>query len=126
MFDGQYKGCLILYFTKGGCVLKDFQAWVIQFYEKRQWLQYDSFQRMGYLMEETGELAQAIRAYELGRDRPDEAIRQPEELRQEILREMGDILSNLAILADRYGFTLEDAAEAHRDKLNKRFADTQA
>nr|WP_302058019.1 MazG nucleotide pyrophosphohydrolase domain-containing protein [Paenibacillus sp. MZ04-78.2] len=41
--------------------------------------------------------------------------------RGELMGELRDILANLAILADKYGFTLEDAAKAHQEKLLKRF-----
>lgn len=101
--------------------MNHFQEWVMNFYGERNWTKYNSFERMGFLMEETGELAQAIRTYELGRDRPDEAVRPEHELKQELLEELGDILANLAILSDKYGFTLEEAAKAHQAKLVKRF-----
>ena len=73
------------------------------------------------LMEEAGELARAVRAYEIGRDRPDEKDATQAERRQELIEEMGDVLGNLAILADKYGITLEDAMKAHQEKLIKRF-----
>lgn len=51
--------------------ITDYQKWVSEFYKKRNWYQYNSFIRSNFLSEEVGELAQAIRKYEIGRDRPD-------------------------------------------------------
>ena len=62
-----------------------------------------------------GELARAVRAYEIGRDRPDEKDATQAERRQELIEEMGDVLGNLAILADKYGITLEDATAERAD-----------
>ncbi len=50
-----------------------FQEWVKDYYESRGWSELDIFIRIGFLAEETGEVARAIRALEIGRDRPDEA-----------------------------------------------------
>ena len=97
------------------------ERWTKDFYEKRGWTAYGPFIRIGFLMEEAGELARAVRAYEIGRDRPDEKDATQAERRQELIEEMGDVLGNLAILADKYGITLEDAMKAHQEKLIKRF-----
>jgi NTP pyrophosphatase (non-canonical NTP hydrolase) len=101
--------------------MKEFQKWVSEFNSQRNWTQYDSFQRMGFLIEETGELAQAIRTYEIGRDRPDEVIKPEPELKQALLEELGDILANLSLISEKYNFSLEEAAEAHKTKLLNRF-----
>lgn len=45
--------------------ITDYQKWVSEFYKKRNWYQYNSFIRSNFLSEEVGELAQAIRKYEL-------------------------------------------------------------
>src|SRR5690625_7442970 len=50
----------------------EFQKWVNDYYETRGWSELDIFIRIGFLAEETGEVARAIRALEIGRDRPDE------------------------------------------------------
>lgn len=54
-------------------------------------------------MEEAGESARAVRAYEIGRDRPDEKESSRAEQKQELIEEMGDVIGNIAILADMYG-----------------------
>ncbi|MBO1003191.1 MazG-like family protein [Pseudogracilibacillus auburnensis] len=50
-----------------------------QLYKDRGWVDLDIFVRIGFLSEETGEVARAIRALEIGRDRPDEADESLEE-----------------------------------------------
>ena len=52
--------------------LNEFQRWVKDYYEARGWSELNIFPRIGFLAEETGEVARAIRAIEIGRDRPDE------------------------------------------------------
>lgn len=101
--------------------MKKFEDWVMNFYGNRNWTKYGIFERMGFLMEETGELAQAVRSFEIGRDRPDESIRAEHVLRDELMGELGDILANLALIANKYNFTLDDAALAHQEKILKRF-----
>ncbi|MEI4602839.1 MazG-like family protein [Bacillus cereus] len=90
-----------------------FQRWVEEFYEKRSWSQYNSFIRLNFLTEEVGEVSRVVRAIEIGRDRPDEKVKTEEEL--------GDVLSNLIILSQKYDLDLQDIMEAHVTKLSKRF-----
>lgn len=73
-------------------------------------------------MEEAGELARAVRAYEIGRDRPDEAKQPAAELKKDLIEEMGDVMGNLIMLAGIYDVSLEDMMDAHRCKLTERFA----
>ncbi|AKL86450.1 hypothetical protein C6370_07755 [Bacillus atrophaeus] len=101
--------------------LAEAEKWMKDFYEKRGWTEYGPFIRVGFLMEEAGELARAVRAYEIGRDRPDEKESTLEERKQELIEEMGDVIGNIAILADMYDVSLEDVMKAHQDKLTKRF-----
>ena len=39
----------------------------------------------------------------------------------ELLKEMGDVLCYLTVLASQYGFTLEQVAERNREKINRRY-----
>lgn len=103
--------------------LESFQNWVKQFYAERGWSEYGPFIRVGFLMEETGELARAVRALEIGRDRPDESGRLQADLRQEFVEELGDVLGNIILLANLYQVPLKEIAEAHQDKLLKRYED---
>ena len=100
-----------------------YQAWVSDFYKKkRNWYQYDAFIRSNFLMEEVGELAQAIRKREIGRDRPDECQQSDAANLEDIKEELGDVLDNIFILADIYGISLEEIASSHQEKLERRFA----
>lgn len=101
--------------------IKDYQAWVSHFYQQRNWYQYDNFIRSTFLMEEVGELAQAIRKMEIGRDRPDEKTISQKQGLVLITEELGDVLDNIFILADKYGISLEDIMDSHREKLESRF-----
>ncbi|WP_165213120.1 MazG nucleotide pyrophosphohydrolase domain-containing protein [Streptococcus tangpeifui] len=102
--------------------LKDYQKWVSTFYKKRHWYQYNVFIRCNFLTEEVGELAQAVRKREIGRDRPDELVQGDAENLADIKEELGDVLDNIFILADKYQISLEDIMETHKNKLEKRFA----
>ncbi|PNY18423.1 MazG nucleotide pyrophosphohydrolase domain-containing protein [Streptococcus parauberis] len=101
--------------------IKAYQQWVSDFYKKRHWYQYNPFIHSNFLTEEVGELAQAIRKYEIGRDRPDETTRTERENLEDIKEELGDVLDNIFILADLYQISLEDIVQAHKTKLEKRF-----
>lgn len=103
--------------------MKAYQTWVSEFYKKRGWYQLDPFIRMNFLFEETGEVAQVIRSIEIGRDRPDEKPQQTEALLAHLTEELGDVLDNLFILADKYDISLEQIVETHKEKLEKRFSD---
>lgn len=59
--------------------LNVFQQWVKDYYKERGWSDLNIFTRIGFLAEETGEVARAIRAIEIGRDRLDEVISSYEE-----------------------------------------------
>lgn len=101
--------------------ITQFQNWVDDFYESRGWSQYGPFIRVGFLIEEVGEVARVVRSLEIGRDRPDEGEKSAEALRQELTEELGDVLSNLMILAKKYDIELSDIVEDHINKLTKRY-----
>ena len=61
------------------------------------------------------ELNREIRRYEEGRERPDE------EIRKEIVSEMGDILFPLVKIAEYYEITLDEAMSIHQSKMTKRY-----
>lgn len=103
--------------------IKAYQQWVSDFYKERNWYQYHAFIRSNFLTEEVGELCQAIRKYEIGRDRPDEEEQTRAENLNDIKEELGDVLDNLFIIASLYNLSLEDIITAHKTKLEKRFAE---
>ena len=102
--------------------LTEFQSWVKEYYETRGWSKLDIFMRIGFLAEETGEVARAIRALEIGRDRPDEIVGTAEELKQELVGELGDVLGNIIVIANKYDIPLEDIFHSHRTKLLERYS----
>ncbi|MDQ0208812.1 MazG-like family protein [Alkalicoccobacillus murimartini] len=102
---------------------KDFQEWVKVKYAERGWSDLDIFVRIGFLAEETGEVARAIRALEIGRDRPDESKRSYEENKLELTEELGDVLGNLLVIANQYDITLDEIFEAHKQKLTNRYVE---
>lgn len=99
----------------------DYQKWVREFYQQQGWYERDVFRRLAYLTEEVGEVAAAVRAIEIGYERPDKADLNEQEKRQALVEEIGDVLDNLCVLADKYGIELEDVVAVHQEKFNKRY-----
>lgn len=100
----------------------EFQKWVKDYYESRGWSDLNIFIRIGFLAEETGEVARTIRALEIGRDRPDENKGTYIEQKQELVEELGDVLGNLIVIANQYDIKLEDVFQSHKNKLNDRYS----
>lgn len=100
----------------------EFQQWVKDYYESRGWSELDIFIRIGFLAEETGEVARAIRALEIGRDRPDEVKGSFEENKQELTEELGDVLGNLILIANKYNIPLEEVFQSYKKKLSQRYS----
>ncbi|MEC0090974.1 MazG nucleotide pyrophosphohydrolase domain-containing protein [Paenibacillus macquariensis] len=98
-----------------------FQQWVKNYYEERGWSELDIFIRIGFLAEETGEVARAIRALEIGRNRPDETVSTYAENKQELIEELGDVLGNVIVIANKYDVSLEDIFKSHQEKLHNRY-----
>lgn len=100
---------------------KEFQNWIGEYYQTRGWADLDIFVRIGFLSEETGELARAIRAMEIGRDRPDENSVSAEENKKNLTEELGDVLGNVVIIANKYDIKLEEIFLEHKRKLSERY-----
>ena len=100
--------------------LNQFQKFVEAYYAKKGWLDLNIFIRIGFLSEETGEVARAIRALEIRRDRADEAVKSYDENVQDLTEELGDVLGNIVVIANKYNIALEDIFTAHQQKLEKR------
>lgn len=101
--------------------VKKFQHWVNDYYKNRGWADLDIFIRIGFLAEETGEVARAIREIEIGRDRPDENPITFLDRRNQLIEELGDVLGNVIIIANKYNIPLEDIFHSHREKLLGRY-----
>ena len=100
----------------------EFQKWVNNYYENRGWSELDIFIRIGFLAEETGEVARAIRALEIGRDRPDEVTDSFMKNRKDLVEELGDVLGNVIVIANKYNISLEEVFNSHKEKLSKRYS----
>ncbi|WP_160031534.1 MazG nucleotide pyrophosphohydrolase domain-containing protein [Paenibacillus sp. An7] len=103
--------------------VREFQKWVQLYYEQRGWSELDIFIRIGFLAEETGEVARAIRDLEIGRDRPDELSSSYLDKKQELTEELGDVLGNLTVIANKYNISLEDIFLSHKNKISKRYSE---
>lgn len=101
--------------------INDYQKWISEFYKNRNWYQYNPFIRSNFLMEEVGEVAQAIRTLEIGRDRPDEITQSEAVQLAHLTEELGDVLDNIFILADKYDIPLEEIMKSHKAKLIERY-----
>jgi len=100
----------------------EFQKWVNDYYETRGWSELDIFIRIGFLAEETGEVARAIRALEIGRDRPDEINDFFVNNRKALVEELGDVLGNVIVIANKYNISLEEVFLSHKEKLSRRYS----
>ncbi|MHC5373054.1 MazG nucleotide pyrophosphohydrolase domain-containing protein [Enterococcus sp. LJL120] len=101
--------------------ITQYQAWISEFYKERNWYQYNPFIRSNFLSEEVGEICRAIRTIEIGRDRPDEIATSDEENLANLTEELGDVLDNLFIIADKYQISLEEIMDSHQKKLSARY-----
>lgn len=101
--------------------IQSYQQWISDFYKERGWYELSPFIRVNFLSEETGEVARAVRSIEIGRDRPDEEVNSKDEQLQQLTEELGDVLDNVFILADKYDIRLEDILSSHQTKLENRF-----
>lgn len=101
--------------------ITEYQKWIVSYYNIRGWLQLDPFTRICFLTEEIGEVSQAVRNLEIGRDHPDEASLTVEQQKQHLSEELGDVLDNLLILAAKYDINFEDVLNDHMNKMKKRY-----
>ena len=99
----------------------EYQKWITEFYKKRGWYDLNAFIRVNFLTEEVGEVSRAIRTIEIGRDRQDEEMLTKDQQLANLKEELGDVLDNLFILADKYEIDLTEIMESHKDKLTKRY-----
>lgn len=99
----------------------EFQKWVAEYYQLRGWSDLDIFVRIGFLSEETGEVARAIRSLEIGRDRPDEQAGTYTENKNNLIEELGDVLGNVVVIANKYDIDLEEIFIGHKRKLLNRY-----
>src|SRR5699024_7941576 len=100
---------------------KEFQKWIAEYYKSRGWSDLDIFVRIGFLSEETGEVARAIRSLEIGRNRPDEHTASLAESKRNLTEELGDVLGNLVVIANKYNNKLEEINIQHKRIHKQRY-----
>ena len=103
--------------------INEYQQWVSTFYKQRGWYQYAPFIRVNFLTEEVGELARAVRNLEIGRDRSDEQESDQQTKLNNVIEELGDVLDNIFILADKYGIAIDDVITRHQVKFMGRYVE---
>lgn len=101
--------------------INEYQKFISDFYKSRKWYDYDVFIRSNFLSEEVGEVSRAIRTLEIGRDRPDEVEVDRKEQMDNLIEELGDVLDNLFIIADKYEVSLDVIMQKHKEKLLSRY-----
>ncbi|KRL97232.1 MazG nucleotide pyrophosphohydrolase domain-containing protein [Liquorilactobacillus satsumensis] len=105
--------------------LEKHQQWLKRFYERRGWYEYSPFVHANFLNEETGELARAIRAIEIGRDHPGEDKASVTALRSNLEEELADVLDQVVIISSKYEIDARSLLAASEAKLKERFDDEQ-
>lgn len=98
---------------------KEYEKWVIDFYRNRGWYEYDPFVRINYLTEEVGEVSDSVKDLENTLDKNPENNEEISNQKDKLLNELGDVLDNIIILADKYDMTLEDVIDKHISVLKK-------
>ncbi|KRM97071.1 pyrophosphatase [Liquorilactobacillus aquaticus DSM 21051] len=103
--------------------LKDHQEWLVAFYKKRDWYKFSPEIRMNFLTEEVGELARAIRTFEIGRDHPGEKKKTQEEMFDNLKEELADVIDQALVLCAKYDLEPSKILHFSENKLIKRFKD---
>lgn len=101
--------------------LEDHQRWLVDFYKKRNWYNFSPEIRMNFLTEEVGELARAIRTFEIGRDHPGEEKKTRTEKFDNLKEELADVIDQVLILCEKYGIDPKKILEFSEKKLTNRF-----
>lgn len=101
--------------------LSEHQHWLTDFYKQRNWYQLSPFIRLNFLTEEVGEVSQAIRAVEIGRDHPGEIEQTPAAQRDHLHEELADTLDQVLILCSKYDIDAEELLHYSEQKLHDRF-----
>jgi len=101
--------------------INDHQQWLVDFYQQRHWYQYSPFVHLNFLTEETGEVARAIRAIEIGRDHPGERQATTAERQANLKEELSDALDQILVISSLYNIDAQDLLVASERKLTHRF-----
>jgi len=96
--------------------IKDHQKWVKDAWKKSPKTNISERDELLFLMEEIGEMAEAVRKLSGNKENKD--------LKTDLEKELGDILLSLLTLAIRYNIDLETAFEKTKDSIIKRYIKT--
>ncbi|MFD0896450.1 MazG nucleotide pyrophosphohydrolase domain-containing protein [Loigolactobacillus binensis] len=89
------------------------------FYKIHNWYHDSPFIRLNFLTEEVGELSQAMRAIEIGRDHPGEKNKQ-EALVYNLKEELADVLEQVLISGSKFNIDPDVLLEQSENKLRQR------
>ncbi|KRL37917.1 hypothetical protein FD20_GL002455 [Liquorilactobacillus uvarum DSM 19971] len=78
---------------------------------------------MNFLCEEIGELARAIRTYEIGRDHPGEKKKTQKEAFENLKEELADVIDQTLIICSKYDIEPSEILDFSEKKLTNRFKD---
>jgi NTP pyrophosphatase (non-canonical NTP hydrolase) len=95
--------------------IKEHQEWVKEAWKKSPKKQVSERDELLFLMEEVGEMAEAIRKMSGNKENKD--------IKTDIEKELGDIFLSLLTLAIRYNVDLESAFEKTKQSILKRYMD---
>jgi NTP pyrophosphatase (non-canonical NTP hydrolase) len=101
--------------------LENHQDWLIDFYKRHGWYHFSPFVHVNFLTEETGEVARAVRALEIGRHHPGEKPQTPAEKTANLKEELADVLDQVLILSAKFGIDPETLLDQSETKLSRRF-----
>lgn len=100
------------------------QQWFKDFSEKEGWLEQDVYKDLGFLFEESGEVAREVRRHEIGRHtHAKDEVMTDVEMKEKLAEEIGDVLACLSVIASRYDITLREAFDIHQKKMIKEYGD---
>ncbi|MNM23553.1 MazG nucleotide pyrophosphohydrolase domain protein [compost metagenome] len=100
------------------------QKWFEDFSRKEGWLEQDVYKDLGFLFEESGEVAREVRRHEIGRHtHAKDEVMTNEEMKEKLAEEIGDVLACLSVIASRYNITLQEAFNIHQRKMIKEYGD---
>lgn len=105
--------------------LANHQAWLIDFYKHHDWYHFSPFVYLNFLTEETGEVARAIRALEIGRHHPGEKPQTPAEKTANLKEELADVLDQVLVIGAKFGIDPEALLAQSESKLSRRFNEEQ-
>ena len=101
--------------------IREYQQWVEAWDKERGWDKVLPVHTLAHALEEMGEVARLVLAWEGYKQ-----VEDRERVRQELAEELSDLFVFLFKLAYQVGIDLEDALKRGQEKANARFPDLEA